>query len=119
MPKPKRRILLVEDDPDVGDVFHFALVAAGYAVESVQTAEAARHLMEQVRYDLVISDWRLRAVGDGMLVLDHAAEQGIKTILISGYLFQLSDADSRHEYLMKPVRSNELIATVERLLAMA
>jgi len=119
MPKPKRRILLVEDDPDVSEVFHFSLAAAGYAVESVQTAEAAHHLMEQVQYDLVISDWRLPTGGDGMAVVNRAADRGIKTLLISGYLFQLSDADRRHEYLMKPVRSNELVATIERLLERA
>lgn len=116
MPEPKRRILLVEDEADVGEVLHVSLEAAGYAVDWARTAEAARLSMRRAQYDLVIADWRLPSGGDGMIVLGRAADKGIKTILMSGYLFQLSDADSRHEYLMKPIRPHELILAIERLL---
>src|SRR5438132_1282177 len=111
----ERRVLLVEDDRQVGDLLRIALMAAGYAVEWVTTAEPARRHIETTPYDVVVADWRLDGE-DGMTVLSQAADRGIRTILISGYLFQLSDADKRHEYLMKPMRPNELIETIERLL---
>ena len=95
-----------------------ALIAAGYAVEWVTTASAARRQLEIMPYDIVVADWRLDGE-DGMVVAGQAADRGIKTIVISGYLFQLSNADTRHEYLMKPMRPNELIDAIERLLGPA
>ena len=112
------RVLLVEDDRQVGDLLRIALMAAGYAVEWVTTAETARRHVETTPYDVVVADWRLDGE-DGMAVVGQAADLGIKTIVISGYLFQLSDADDRHEYLMKPMRPNELIDVIERLLGPA
>lgn len=112
----KKRVLLVEDEPDVGQLLRVALAAEGYDVTLVRTAPEARRGMGSDRYDLVISDWRLPDGGDGMSIVNEAADQGIKTMLMSGYLFQLTEPDKRHDYLMKPMRPNELIAAVERLL---
>src|SRR5436853_6990839 len=56
---PEQRILLVEDDEDVGEVLKIALLEEGYTVDFAGTAaEAWRHLAVH-RYALVLSDWRL------------------------------------------------------------
>jgi DNA-binding NtrC family response regulator len=68
------------------------------------------------RYDLAICDWRLPD-GDGLTVADEAIEQGAKTIVISGHLFQIpAQAQERHEFLMKPMRPPELVAAVKRAI---
>ena len=114
---PDRRILLVEDDPDVGELLLFALTGEGYTADLAATVAEARSHLEATRYDLVISDWRLPD-GDGLLIVNAAADRGSKTMVISGYLFQLPNADPRHEYLMKPMRPSELIAVAKRLLGL-
>ena len=64
---PEQRILLVEDDEDVGEVLKIALVEEGYMVDFAATAaEAWRHLAAH-RYALVLSDWRLPD-GDGSVI---------------------------------------------------
>jgi DNA-binding response OmpR family regulator len=115
MPGKRAKILLVEDEPDLGDLLAMSLKMAGYDAEFVTDAATARRRLDGLRYDLVISDWRLPD-GDGLALVDHAASLGAKTMIISAYLFQMSDAPQRHEYLMKPMRPREFAAAVARLL---
>jgi DNA-binding response OmpR family regulator len=115
MREKRARILLVEDEPDLGELLTMSLKMAGYDADFVTDAATARRRLESMRYDLVISDWRLPD-GDGLALVDHAAALGSKTMIISAYLFQISDAPQRHEYMMKPMRPREFAGTVARLL---
>lgn len=112
-------MLLVEDERAIGDLLRLSLLAEGYAVDLVTTDADAQKRIDRVPYDLVISDWRLGEGGDGRLIVNHAADRGMKTMLISGYLIAMTDPDPRHEYLMKPMRPSELIAAVERIIGPA
>jgi DNA-binding NtrC family response regulator len=111
----RQRVLLIEDEPDAADLFRLALTAS-YEPDVARTAAEARRCLAGRRYDLVISDWRLPD-GDGLEILNAAADAGMPTILMSGYLFQLVRPDQRHAYLMKPLRPSEFIQAVERILA--
>jgi len=110
------RILLVEDEPDIGEVLDMALSGEGYIVDLVTTATEALSRLRAIKYELVISDWRLPDGGDGMLVVGKAADLGSKTMVMSGYLFQLGEPDKRHEYLMKPLRPSELVKAVKQMI---
>lgn len=110
------RILLVEDDPDVGPLLENMLLSAGYRVSKVETVSAARLLLDHHAHDLLLTDVNLPD-GDGIDVADRAKGKGVRTILVTGYAFQLPPEElRRHEYLMKPVRSAELVAAVKRVL---
>jgi DNA-binding response OmpR family regulator len=115
MREKRSKILVVEDEPDLGELLATSLKMAGYEVDFVTDAATGRRRLESIRYDLVISDWRLPD-GDGLALVDHAADLGAKTMIISAYLFQISDAPQRHEYMMKPMRPREFAAAVARLL---
>jgi len=116
---PETRILLVEDDADVRGMLETALRGQGYAVDIAATAERARSRLDALRYDLVVADWRLPD-GNGLEIADLAADSGAKTILMSGYLFQIpAEKTTRHELLMKPMRPSELIDAIERVLGSA
>ena len=106
------RVLVLEDDPEIGDLLFATLTAAGYNAELVATALDARRRIEASSYSLLIADWRLPG-GDGLVVANRAADLGIKTIVISGYLFEITGADTRHEYLLKPFMPDELIRVVD------
>ena len=55
--------------------------------------------------------------GDGMVLADHAAELGIKTAVMSGYVHRLApETADRHEVMAKPMRRVELITIVRRLI---
>jgi DNA-binding response OmpR family regulator len=111
---PQKRILLVEDEPAVRDILSHVLWTEGYQVDVAGTFPEAITFLDTVPYDLVISDWRLPE-GNGLLLADIAAELGARTMVMSGYLFQMPGGRAeRHETLMKPLRPSEIVAAVER-----
>jgi DNA-binding NtrC family response regulator len=114
---PMPRLLLIEDDEEVGPLLEHVLIADGYEVDrDYATAGAYRHL-ESHSYDLVITDARLPD-GTGMAVADRAIEKGAKALVITGYAALYPEL-ARYEYLLKPIRAAELLAKVARLLGSA
>jgi DNA-binding response OmpR family regulator len=113
---PDKRILLVEDERDIRELLSHVLHAGGYTVDAVATAAEAWRCLNAGSYAVVIADWRLPD-GDGTLIADWAADQGAKTFVMSGYLFQMAGGRAeRHETLMKPMRPSEIVAVVERAI---
>jgi len=110
------RILLVEDERDIAVLLVHVLNDGGYDADlATNIAEAMKRLAEHRDwYGLVIVDWRL-ADGNGLAVVERAAELGIKTAILTGYAFQLPrEVASRHQVWLKPMRPSELIAAVGR-----
>jgi DNA-binding NtrC family response regulator len=109
---PEKRILLVEDDEDVGEVLRIALLGDGYAVDLAASAAEAWRQLAVHRYALVLSDWRLPD-GDGSVIADGGAELGAKTFIMSGYLPEMpADRREGHQCMMKPVRISDLLTMI-------
>jgi two-component system, NtrC family, response regulator HydG len=112
-----KRILLVEDEKDVRLVLEHVLVTAGYAVDSVATAQSARAWLGMRRYDLVVADGRL-GDGTGLEIADLALNGGMKTLIVTGNAISFAPGElERYPYLLKPVRAHELERAVTRLMA--
>ena len=117
---PEKRILLVEDEAVVRQMLSLVLWGEGYVIDTATTMAEAMALLDTRSYALAIVDWRLPDGGDGLLVADAAAERGAKTMVMSGYLFQMPGGRAdRHETLMKPVRPAEIIDVVIRAIGKA
>jgi two-component system response regulator PilR (NtrC family) len=113
---PGKRILLVEDDEDVGEVLRIALIGDGYTVDLAASAAAAWKHLAAHRYELVLSDWRLPD-GDGSVIADGGAELGAKTFIMSGYLPEMpADKREGHQCMMKPVRIGDLLALIHNAI---
>jgi DNA-binding response OmpR family regulator len=107
-----KRILLLEDEPDIAELLALALDGEGYVVDLAATVAEARTRLDTLVYTLVIADLRLPD-GDGLEIAERAADLGAATFIMSGYLFQLErGAATRHELLMKPLRPSELVEAV-------
>jgi DNA-binding NtrC family response regulator len=110
------RILLVEDDHNVRVLLEHVLIDGGYVVDSTTTVAEAKSLLDSVGYELLLADGRLPD-GTGMVLAEYAQASGVKTLIITGYAFQLASQDlGRYEFLMKPVRPAELIEAIDRAL---
>ncbi len=109
----EKRVLLIEDDPEVGEVLALALRSGGYAVDLAGTlAEGCTHL-EELEYAAVIADLRLPD-GNGLEIADRAADLGARTFILSGYLSELpSSAAARHALLTKPMRPSAVVDVVQ------
>ena len=110
------RILLVEDEPGLQELWGDVLRELGYAVDLAGTLSEAQARFAAQAYDLVITDWRLPD-GDGRVVADWAEALGGKALVTSGYLSYMPGGVALgHETLMKPVRLSDLVAAVEGLI---
>jgi len=111
------RILLVEDDANVLMLLEHVLSGDGYDVDTASTVEQACSRLTQSRgYDLVVADGKLPD-GTGMQVGEAASAAGMKTLIVTGFAFQLPREElSKYVYLLKPVRPSEFLRAVERML---
>lgn len=110
------RILLIEDDPNVRMLMEHVLLHESYDVETAGTAAAAKPLIGSGTYDLIVADGRLPD-GTGMMLADQARKRGIPSLIVTGYAFELMKDDlGRFDFLLKPVRPDELLQAVERAL---
>ena len=84
----KKRILLVDDDPAILEIFSLLLGEAGYVVETAEHALAAIASAVRKRPDLVLADIRMPIVDGKGLVAELKSSQDTKEIpvvAITGY----------------------------------
>jgi two-component system response regulator HydG len=111
------RILLIEDDADVGPLLEHALLHAGFKVHWVSSVAEEQTLLEERTYDLVLTDVMLPD-GNGLDIADAAKARGLKCLVITGYAFKFpKERLTQHEVLLKPLRPHELVEAIERRLA--
>jgi len=117
------RILMVEDNDPVAEVFATALTMAGHDVDHSLTPQGAAHRIVRNQYDLVLMDLGLPGYdGDelaaGMRDLGYT---GPILVLTGGVLpmeTAFTDRARFAEILRKPIMPDELVAAVGRTLAM-
>ena len=77
------RLLVVEDDPQLGAQIVQALTEAGHVVERAEDGRDALHLGEQENFDAVVLDLGLPGM-DGLSVLTRWRQNG-RAIVITSY----------------------------------
>ncbi len=115
------RILLVEDDPMIGDAIQGALSDASYATDWVKNGLTALSALETQPYDLVLLDLGLPGK-DGLDVLDSIrARNNPVPLLIITARDSLDDRlrgldGGADDYLLKPFDMAELLARMRAVL---
>jgi two-component system response regulator HydG len=110
------RILLVEDDVDLRLIMEHVLIDGGYEVDTTATVEGGCELLDCRFYDIIVADGRL-SDGTGMEIADRARENGLKTLIVTGYAFSMASGSlDGYEVLLKPVRPTELLEAITRAL---
>ena len=114
------RILLVEDDPQLGDGLTIGLRQGGFAVDWVRDGNAADLALQSETFDLVVLDLGLPRLS-GMDVLSRARSRGqTMPILVltardaTGDKVSGLDAGA-DDYLVKPIDLDELSARIRAL----
>jgi PAS domain S-box-containing protein len=97
------RVLLVDDEADLLRVTQQWLSAAGYAVVAENDPARALALLEQSRFDALVSDVVMPGGIDGYALAAAAAQRQVAVLLVSGFTDKLPDSNcAQHRLLDKP-----------------
>jgi len=115
------RVLVVEDDPLVGDGIRRALTGGGFAADLVSSAEAAKTALDTESFDLVIADIGLPRQDGLQLVRSLRSRGHMIPILILTARDGLEDRVTAldlgaDDYLTKPFQVPELLARCRALI---
>lgn len=114
------RILLIEDDPQIGDGLHHGLSKHGFTVDWFQNGKHGKDALSLAPYDAVVLDLGLPQI-DGMSILADWRQHQLDTpVLILTARDALPDRlaglnSGADDYLCKPFALDEVVA---RLLAL-
>lgn len=112
------RLLLLEDDPSLGEAIQERLIKEGFQVDWAETLFAAKELVNSVEFDLLILDVGLPD-GSGFELAEEL--QGRFPVI---FLTALNSAENRlrgyelgaNEYIPKPFHFKELIIRIQKTI---
>ena len=118
------RVLIVEDEPNLGQQLKNTLESAGYAIDLATDGEEGHYLGSNENYDAVVLDLGLPEI-DGLTVLDRWRKEG-KTMPVLVLTARDSWSDKvagldagADDYVAKPFQTEELIARLRALIRRA
>jgi DNA-binding NtrC family response regulator len=117
----KNRIMVIDDEKIVGDMAKLSLETDGFAVETFLNGEAALARLKEQSFDVVVTDYKMKGI-DGMEVLRIVKKQypGTKVIMITAFANLDAAIEALrgdvHDFFPKPVKINELKASIRRAL---
>ncbi len=118
----KPSILVVDDDKGIRDGLQRILAGHGYEVGMVGTAEDALVVLDNERFDLVLTDLQMPGM-DGLTLLDEVKRRSPNTpvvmITAHGSMDTVVQALRRgvSDFVSKPFRPDELVSIVDREVA--
>ena len=121
MERPKKRILIIEDDRHIAEGIQLNLTLQGYEVAIAPDGVAGLNKWKEIQPDLVILDIMLPGI-DGLSILQsiRLEDERLPILILSAK----GDPDDRikglafggDDYLAKPFNLEELLLRVDRLL---
>ncbi len=120
-PAPRKRLLVVDDDPSVHDFVAYALHTQSVDIVSCATAGQGFRRIAERRFDLILLDLglpdmnglevlaRLRQIGSGSPVIVITADETPESLL-------RAIRENTYDYLRKPFTANDIADLVSRAL---
>ena len=111
------KVLVVEDDPGVQQVFEMVLADKGYELVIARDGASMRDALAAADVDVVIIDVMLPGGEMGFALAREAESHGCGVILVTGHHDHYQGvAESGHRHLFKPFRLSALTEMVEQVL---
>jgi two-component system, OmpR family, response regulator RegX3 len=114
------RVLVVEDEPAVGDALDYALRGEGFEVKVVVDGEAGLHAAQNEDYDVVVLDLMLPKMSGTDVCRRLRAESAIPIIMLTAKGAELDRVlgleVGADDYVTKPFSMAELIGRIRAIL---
>ncbi|MCC7458526.1 MAG: response regulator [Nitrospira sp.] len=115
------RVLVVDDEPEVAAMMRDALEVAGYEVAAAESGAVALALLDEARFDVVVSDLRMPDMDGRALwraVRERHRELAHRFIFVTGDTLSPLASEFRRESgaegLEKPFTATDLVQRVQR-----
>lgn len=119
-----KRVLVVDDEPELASMMRDALEAAGHEVATAESGAVALALLEETRFDAIVSDLRMPDIDGCALwtgVRERHPELARRFVFVTGDTLSPLPADfgrdGAAEVLEKPFTAADLVERVRRCLA--
>jgi len=112
-------VMILDDEPIVGKRLGPALTKHGFVVETFEDPVKALARLDEVEFDIVVTDVRMEQV-DGIEVLEHimAKCKNTRVILITGYatveVAREALVKGAFDFIAKPFKPKELRAVINK-----
>ena len=117
------RVLVVDDDVQHLAIRKLLLEMAGHEVALAEDVPEARRVLQDWNPEVLVADLRLPELADGLALIRWVDEQRLaaKVIVLSGWTEELCDLPEEKLVacvLGKPVRNEQLLATINALVSL-
>ncbi|HNW58646.1 MAG TPA: response regulator [bacterium] len=126
----KKRILLVDDDPDFVEINRMILEAEDYAVDAADTVTAALRMLHESHYDVLVIDLMMEERDSGFtLTYAVRSDERLRNLPIlmltsaqekTGFQFEFSQDQEWmkvDDFAAKPLKPADLVARIGKLTA--
>ena len=120
---PASRVLVVDDEPEIADLVRAMLEGAGHEVATAETGELALALLDEGRFDAIVSDLQMPQMDGASLwreVRQRQPQLAARMLFVTGDTLSPNAAAFLSEAgcsaLAKPFSKADLLAQVSRVL---
>jgi two-component system, cell cycle response regulator len=115
-----QRVMIVDDRAEVRETMSTYMRMAGFESESAASAEEALALLQKGVFDVIIADIQLPGLGGldltKLVKRDHQTDVIIMTGYSQNYSYKDAISFGASDFVIKPVRHEELLLRVKRVL---
>jgi DNA-binding response OmpR family regulator len=115
----KRRVLIVDDQPQIGRVFGLKLKYAGYDVVATTSGAEAIELVRKQSFDVMLLDVLMPDLSGMDVLVEVRTFSQIPIILFTGRadIFETAKSFGANDYVSKPLDPDYLVEKIEAVLA--
>jgi DNA-binding response OmpR family regulator len=115
----KRRVLIVDDQPQIGRVFGLKLRYAGYDVVATTSGAEAIELVREQNFDVMLLDVLMPDLSGMDVLVEVRTFSQIPIILFTGRpdIFETAKRFGANDYVSKPLNPDYLVEKIEAVLA--
>ncbi|MES2774881.1 MAG: response regulator [Bacteroidota bacterium] len=116
-----KRILVIDDDPDIGLMMKMMLVYKGYMVTLLDNAGQVEETLRKNRFDLIFMDMLLSGVNGVDVctaIKSNTDYAGIPLIMMSAHpdAQKICLLAGANDFISKPFETDDLLSKIARLL---
>jgi DNA-binding response OmpR family regulator len=115
----KKRVLLVDDEPKIGNIFSVALKLSGYDVVSTTSGVQAVDLVKKERFDIMLLDLLMVDISGLEVLTKNRAFSSIPVIVFSAKqnAADLVKRFGANDFIAKPLNPEDLTTKIEFVLS--